>query len=99
MVIIMASALSVTAWSMREQDRVNQALTEKASSDLGKFNEKIGISDVRVSNKLNVTVINSGGASATLASIYLVNKTASPNQQYRYDLGNIAVDGRNSVSN
>ena len=101
MVIVMVSALSITAWSFREQDRVSLALTEKASSDLGSLNEKISISDVRVSSdsKLNVTVSNSGGTSAMLASIYIVNKTASPNQQYRYDLGSIAVDGRNSVSN
>jgi hypothetical protein len=99
MVIIMASALSVTAWSLREQDRVGQALTDKASSDLGRLNEKISISDVRISgNRLNVTVSN-GGSAATLTSIYVVNKTASPNQQYRYDLGNIPIDGRNSVSN
>ena len=100
MVIVLAGALSVTAWSLREQDRVTVSLIDKANSDLDKFNEKISISDIGVSgNRLNVTVSNNGGAAASLASIYIVNKTASPNQQYRYDLGNIAVDGRNSVSN
>ena len=101
MILVMIGALNVILLSMQQQDRVTQAVVEKSNSNLGKLNEEIRISEVRVtaSNKLNMTVTNSGGSTAKLASIYIVNETASPKVQYRYDLGSIPVDGRVSVPN
>jgi hypothetical protein len=97
MIIVMAGAINVTLWTLQQQDKVTQTVIEKANSNLAGLNEKISISDIRVnSNKLNVTVSNSGGAAATVKSIYVVNETASPKSQYRYDL-DLTVDGRNSI--
>src|SRR5581483_11991257 len=100
MVLIMIGALNVILLTLRQQDTVTQAVIDKSNSNLSKLNEQINISDIRLtsSNMLNMTVSNSGGAAAKLASIYLVNETASPKVQYRYDLNNLALDGRQSVS-
>jgi hypothetical protein len=99
MVLIIASALNVTLWTMREQDRVTESLIEKTNSNLSKLSENLSISEVRVDNgKLNVTVSNDGGSAAVLAALYVVNETASPKEQYRYDLDDV-VDGRESVYN
>lgn len=103
MVIVMAGALNVTLWMTQQQDRIATAVTEKSGADLNRLNEKIAIADVRIeggsnNNRLNMTVTNAGGQPARLASIYIVNETAVPKQQFRYDL-DIAVDGRNSVKN
>lgn len=99
MIIVMAGALNVTLWVMQQQDRIASAVTEKAGADLGRLNEKIDVVDARIDGgRLNMTVINAGGQPARLASIYIVNETASPKQQFRYDLG-ITVDGRNSAKN
>jgi len=101
MVLVMIGALNVILLAMRQQDTVTQALIDKSSSSLGRLNEQISIADVRVTsgNKLNMTVANSGGAAAKLASVYITNETASPKTQYRFDLGSLAVDGRQSKSN
>jgi archaellum component FlaF (FlaF/FlaG flagellin family) len=97
MVLVMLGALNAILLTMRQQDTITQAVIDKSSSNLNKLNEEIAISDMRVSgNKLNVTVTNTGGATANLKSIYVVNETAK--QQYRYDL-NLAIDGRNSGKN
>lgn len=99
MIIIMAGALNVTLWMTQQQDRIATAVTEKSGSDLERLNEKIGIADIRIDgSRLNMTVANTGGQPAQLASVYIVNETASPKQQFRYDL-DVAVDGRNSVKN
>src|SRR4029079_15242704 len=100
MVLVMIGALNVILLAMRQQDTVTQAVIDKSNSSANRLNEQIAISDLRVTsnNKLNMTVTNSGGAAAKLASIYLINETASPMVQYRYDLNNLVVDGRNSVS-
>ena len=96
MVLIIASALNVTLWTMREQDRVTESIIEKTNTNLNKLNENIRISDVRVSGgKLNLTATNDGGAASYLKSLYLVNETSS--QQYRYDI-DFTVDGRESES-
>ena len=98
MIIVMAGAVNVTLWTMQQQDRVTEAVVEKANSNLGKLNESVDITDIRVSNnKLNLTVSNDGGAAANIRSIYIVNETASPTEQYRYDL-DLVVDGRDSVT-
>jgi hypothetical protein len=97
MVIVIAAALNVTVWSLQQQDKVTQALVEKAGTNLGKQNEGLSISDVRVSNnKLNLTLSSSAGTASNLTAMYVVNETSQ--QQYRYDL-NIAVDGRNPIRN
>ncbi|MGI0020042.1 MAG: hypothetical protein ACREAY_06200 [Nitrososphaera sp.] len=99
MVIIMAGALNVTLWMTQQQDRIATAVTEKSGADLDRLNEKIDIADIRVDgSRLNMTIANTGGQPAQLASIYIVNETASPKQQFRYDL-DVAVDGRNSIKN
>jgi hypothetical protein len=99
MILVMIGALNVILLAMQQQDKVTQAVVEKSNSSLGKLNEEITISEIKVtsSNKLNMTISNSGGAAAKLASIYVVNETAK--QQYRYDLNNMPVDGRASQSN
>lgn len=99
MVLVMLGALNAILLAMRQQDTVTQAVIDKSNSSANRLNEQISISDVSVtsSNKLNMTVSNSGGAAAKLASIYIINETAPTKQQYRYDLNNV-VDGRNAVS-
>jgi archaellum component FlaF (FlaF/FlaG flagellin family) len=98
MIIVTIGALNVVLWTMQQQNRVTEAVIEKSNSSLNKLNEEIDISDIRVvNNKLNLTVTNDGGGAATIKSIYVVNETASPSQQYRYDIDYV-VDGRESVS-
>jgi hypothetical protein len=100
MVLVMIGALNVILLTLRQQDSVTQAVIEKSDSSLNKLNEQIKITDIRLtnSNKLNMTITNSGGVAAKLASLYLVNETASPKVQYRFDLDNLVIDGRESVS-
>ncbi|MGH9993250.1 MAG: hypothetical protein ACREAZ_11535, partial [Nitrososphaera sp.] len=99
MIIVMASALNVTLWTMRQQDRVTETIIEKTNTNLNRLNEDIGISDIRINNgKLNLTAANSGGAASNLKTLYIVNETASPKQQYRYDLS-ASVDGRSTAKN
>jgi hypothetical protein len=96
MMLVMVAGLNVALWTMQQQDRVTEAVVEKANSNLDKLNEEIEISDIRVSGaKLNMTIVNTGGAAANLKSIYVVNETAK--MQYRYDV-DLTVDGRNSVN-
>jgi hypothetical protein len=97
MILVMVAALNLTLWTVQQQDRVTQTVIEKTNESLGKLNEDIEISDVRISgSKLNLTAANPGGATATIKSIYIVNETAD--EQYTYDL-DISVDGRESVAN
>jgi len=98
MVLIMIGALNVVLLTMRQQDTVTQAVIDKSSSSINRLNEQISISDIGVTNnnKLNMTVSNSGGTAAKLASLYIVNETAPTKQQYRYNLSS-SVDGRNAV--
>ena len=97
MILIIASALNVTLWSMREQDRVTESIIEKTNTNLNRLNEDLSISDVRISNgKLNLTVSNVGGATSYMKTLYIVNETSDT--QYRYDI-DLAVDGRDSERN
>lgn len=99
MVLVMIGALNVILLAMRQQDSVTQAVIDRTNSGLNQLNEKIQIKDVRVvaaNNRLNLTVANNGGTVAELTAMYIVNETASPKQQYKYDLTN-TVDGRSSV--
>jgi archaellum component FlaF (FlaF/FlaG flagellin family) len=99
MVIVMVGALNVTLWSMNEQERVTAAVTERANVSLDRLNEQIQIAGVRLdAGKLNMTIVNTGGQSAQLRSMYIINETAVPKQQYRYDL-DMAIDGRDSAAN
>ena len=99
MIIVIIGALNVTLWMLQQQDRVAQAMMEKTNGNLDRLNEKIEISNIRIDgSKLNMTVTNSGGQPAKLKSLYVVDETAVPKQQYRYDL-DIPVDGRNSAQN
>ena len=76
MILIIAGALNVTLWSMREQDRVTESIIEKTNTNLNRLNEDLQITDVRVTNgKMNLTVTNAGGAASYLKSLYLVNET------------------------
>jgi len=95
MILVMVGALNVMLWTMQQQDRVTETIIEKSNSNLNRLNEDIDISNVRINgDKLNMTVTNTGGAAATIKSIYIVNETA--NEQYRYDL-DLVVDGRESL--
>lgn len=99
MIIVIIGALNVTLWMLQQQDRVAQAMVEKTNGNLDRLNEKIEISNVRIDgSKLNMTVTNDGGQPAKLKSLYVVDETAVPKQQYRYDL-DIPVDGRASAKN
>jgi hypothetical protein len=99
MFIIMAGALNVMFWMMQQQDRVTAAVTEKTGADLNKLNEEIEIRGVRVDGgRLNVTVANTGGQPARLASIYVVNETAAPKAQYRYDI-DFAINSGSTIKN
>lgn len=99
MIIVMIGALNVTLWMLQQQDRVATAVMEKTSGNLDRLNERIEISDIRIDgSKLNMTVTNSGGQPAKLKSLYVIDETAVPKQQFRYDL-DIPVDGRNSAKN
>src|SRR5438105_6603155 len=100
MVLLMIGAVNLTVWTMQQQDQVTQTLITKAASNLNKLNERISIADVGYAkNKLNVTVTNSGGSVAKLASIYIINQTSSTASQYRYELGNVNLAGTASVTN
>jgi hypothetical protein len=84
---------------MREQDRVAESLIEKTYRSLDNLNEQIEISDLRTfDGMLNLTVTNTGGSAAVLKSLYVVNETASPKQQYKYEINKV-VDGRTSATN
>lgn len=99
MIIVMIGALNVTLWMLQQQDRVGQAMVEKTSGNLDRLNEKIEIANVRIDgSKLNMTVTNNGGQPAKLKSLYVIDETAVPKQQYRYDL-DVPVDGRDSAKN
>lgn len=99
MIIVIIGALNVTLWMLQQQDRVAQAMVEKTNGNLDRLNEKIEISNIRIDgSKLNMTVANSGGQPAKLKSLYVVDETAVPKQQFRYDL-DIPVDGRASAKN
>jgi hypothetical protein len=99
MIIIIAGALNVIIWSLQQQNSVVQTLIQKESTKINNLNEKIDLSDIRVnSNKFNITISNTGGSVAHLKSIYIVNRTASPNQEYRYDIDNY-VSGKNYTRN
>jgi archaellum component FlaF (FlaF/FlaG flagellin family) len=94
MILVTVGALNVVLWTLQQQNRVAESLIEKSNSNLNKLNEDIEISNVRVDgDKLNMTVTNTGGAAATIKSVYIINETAS--EQYRYDL-DLVVDGRES---
>jgi hypothetical protein len=98
-IIIITSGLGFGLWMVQQQDRVTEAILEKTNSNLQKLSEHVSISDVKVVNdKLNLTVTNSGGSAATLRSLYVVNETASPKEQYRYEINKL-VDGRSAVTN
>jgi len=103
MILVMIGALNLTIWTLRQQDSVSQAVLDRTNSQLNKLNENIMIKDVRLTttaplNRLNITVANSGGSTAQLASIYIINETASPKTQYNYTLTD-TVNGRSSVKN
>jgi hypothetical protein len=99
MFIIVSGALTVTIWSTKQQDAVVNELLAKTQAKLGDLNEEIDISEVSIDNdKLNVTLTNNGGAATRATSIYIVNETASPKEQYRYDIDHL-VDGRATVTN
>ena len=99
MVLLMAGAVNLTIWSLQQQDNVTSTIIQKANSSFDKFNEKIAVTSAKVSaGKLNVTVANTGGAASHLRSIYVINQTAVPNQEYRYDLDKV-VDGKTSLTN
>jgi hypothetical protein len=99
MIIIMAGSLGLTSWTLREQDRVTQEVLLKTGEKLNRINEQIKISEVSIVNKkFNITLANDGGAATTVKAVYIVNETASPKQQFRYDVNHI-VDGRAVVKN
>jgi hypothetical protein len=99
MIIVMAGALGTTAWVLQQQGRVSTEVTLKTNEYLNRLNEKVEISQVRINNdKLNLTLYNDGGSAAQVKTIYVVNETASPKVQYRYDIDYL-VDGRSTVKN
>ncbi|GEM_PF-1939492 len=99
MVLLMAGALNVVLWALKQQDTVSQTIIQAQNSRVAKLNEKISFANVQVNNnKFNLTVSNSGGSVAHLVSLYVVNSTASPKQEYIYNI-NYYVSGRNSTTN
>jgi hypothetical protein len=99
MIIIMAGSLGLTSWTLREQDRVTEEILLKTNEKLSRLNEELKISQVGIANnKFNLTLTNQGGSATVVKAIYFVNETASPKQQYRYDV-NYVVDGRAIVQN
>lgn len=99
MVIVMIGALNVTLWTMQQQDSIADVVAEKSSASIDRLNERIDISDVKIEDdKFNLTVSNSGGRTTELGSMYLVNESATPKEQYRYDLSGLVVDSRQSAS-
>lgn len=97
MVLLIAGAVNMTIWSIQQQNQVTGAIIQKANSNLAQLNEKIAVSDLRITNnKLNITTQNTGGTAANIQAIYVVNKTS--NTEYRYSV-NYVVDGKNSVTN
>ncbi len=99
MIIIMSSAIGVTAWTMQQQDRVTDEILLKTKEKLSRLSEELEISDVRINNnKFNITLTNDGGSASRAKAIYIVNETASPEEQYNYDI-DFLVDGRDEVTN
>ncbi len=99
MIIVMSSAIGVTAWTMQQQDRVTDEILAKTGEKLSRLNEVLKISEVGIANnKLNITLSNDGGSASHAKAIYIVNETAVPKQQYNYDIDYL-VDGRATVKN
>jgi flagellin-like protein len=99
MIMLTASALATTAAVMQQQQISSNELVRETNRYLDAMNEKIEISKVTIANdKLNITLSNDGGSAARVKSIYIVNETASPKEQYRYDIDHL-VDGREVVTN
>jgi archaellum component FlaF (FlaF/FlaG flagellin family) len=100
LIIVMVVALNAMVLTMREQERVSMAVTGDADTTAGRLNERIEISNIRVEStgKMNMTVSNAGGQAAVLKALYVVDETASPKQQYRYDLNSV-VDGSKPLKN
>lgn len=100
LIIVMVVALNAMVMAMQQQQRVSMAVTGEADTKLNQLNEKIEISNITVesNSKMNMTVSNAGGQAAVLKALYIVDETASPKQQFRYDLNSV-VDGRNPLKN
>jgi hypothetical protein len=99
MIILVASALSTVVWVMQAQGRVSNEITLKTNEYLNRMSEKIEISKVTIKNsKFNITLANEGGSATVVKAVYIVNETASPTQQYRYDV-HYLVDGRSVTTN
>ncbi len=99
MIIVLAAALGTTAWVLQQQGRVSTEVSLKTNEYLNRLNEKVEISKVRINNdKLNLTLSNNGGSAAQVKTIYVVNETSSPKEQFRYDVDYL-VDGRSTVAN
>ncbi len=99
MIIVMGSALTTTIWVMQQQGKVTAEVTQKTNEYLNGLNENVEISRVKINNnKLNLTLYNDGGSAAQVRAIYIVNETAVPKQQYRYDVDYL-VDGRAAIYN
>lgn len=95
----MAGAVNVTMWALQQNNTVNQAIVEKTNTNLARLSEKIEISEIRIDkNKFNMTLTNDGGSAARVKTIYVVNETASPKTQYRYDV-DMTIDGRTLIGN
>jgi hypothetical protein len=99
MIILVASALSTVVWVMQAQARVSNEIILKTNEYLNRMSENIEISRIAIqNNKFNITLANEGGSATLVKAIYIVNETASPTQQYRYDV-NYLVDERSLTTN
>jgi hypothetical protein len=99
MIIVIAGALGTTVWVLQQQGRMTAEVNQKTNEYLNRLDENIEISQVKINNnKFNLTLYNDGGSAAQLKTIYIVNETAVPKQQYRYDIDYL-VDGRAVVNN
>ena len=95
--VILVTALNMTFWVVRQQDKVIQTTIEKQNADLNRFKEDIKVANINVANNnLNLTITNEGTSRATIKSLYVINETSQ--EQYRYDV-NIAMEGRNVTTN
>jgi hypothetical protein len=98
-VLLTVAALSATVSVVQLQQSATNEVIQETDRFLDSLSERIEITKTRVNNgKLNLTLSNAGDTVAQVKSIYIVNETASPKEQYRYDV-NYLVDGRADVTN
>ncbi|MFQ5761816.1 MAG: hypothetical protein ACE5PO_02160 [Candidatus Bathyarchaeia archaeon] len=96
---IFIAGFNLMTWGVVVYDDYTQVVMERNEAELGRLQENINIVEARIdSNKLNVTVENSGPTTARLVRLWVTNETANPSWRQYYDL-NTYVNPRQKATN